>query len=130
MGVFNRVHSMSNGGLFEEADLDGIFGIAGNVLNEGNTGSTVLDDLLLGNGMRNLFGLCFGGLAGGSSAFDVGTVDPQKFVGDLIYVPFQHDGASFLYYDIDAPHKTTLGEHDLKITPTDYGQGRTIIVDS
>eukprot|EP01048_Picozoa_sp_COSAG05_P000820 COSAG05_NODE_25_length_31349_cov_4.978560_15_plen_385_part_00 len=123
---------MSNGGLFEESDLDGIFGVAGTVLNEGNMDSTVLDDILLGNGLKNVFGLCLGGLSGRNSAWDVGTIDATKFVGELQRVPFKHDQSdgSFLYYDIDAPGRTTVGSRALSITADDYGKDRMIIVDS
>ena len=113
-GHFDKVHGMDAGGLFEIAAIDGIFGIGGVLLNDGRV--PVLDQILGKNGLHSVFGMCLGGFAGGVSALDVGTVDTNKFKGNLMYVPFVHGAgahagagaSSFDYYSIGAPSRTDI----------------------
>ena len=140
MGVFDKVHMTKDHDMFEEPDLDGIFGVAGGALNDGRV--PVLDEILAANNMNNVFGLCLGGVSGTTSSWDVGAVDPAKYVGDLMKVPFKHGAESglgdltgsavsdFAYYSIDAPHKTTLGGKLLDVDPGDYAKDRTVMIDS
>jgi len=140
MGVFDKVHMTKDHDMFEEPDLDGIFGVAGGALNDGRV--PVLDKILSANGMDNIFGLCLGGISGTTSSWDVGAVDPEKYVGSLMKVPFKHGAESglgaltgsgisdFAYYSIDAPHKTSLGGKLLDVDPGDYAKDRTVMIDS
>jgi hypothetical protein len=140
MGVFDKVHMTKDHDMFEEPDLDGIFGVAGGALNDGRV--PVLDQILAENGMDNIFGLCLGGIAGATSSWDVGDTDPEKYIGELMKVPFLHGADSglgaltgsgisdFAYYSIAAPHKTTLGGKVLDVQPLDYAKDETVMVDS
>ena len=140
MGVFDKVHMTASGDMFEEPDLDGIFGVAGGVLNDGRV--PVLDEILEKNGMDNVFALCLGGVSGTTSAWDVGSVDPAKHTGTLQRVHFQHGAeagfgsftgsriSDFAYYNIAAPTKTTVGGRSLGLSPEDYSKGQTITIDS
>ena len=140
MGVFDKVHMTKDHDMFEEPDLDGIFGVAGGALNDGRV--PVLDQILESNNMQNIFGLCLGGVSGTTSSWDVGAVDPEKYTGTLMKVPFKHGVESglgaltdsgisdFMYYSIDAPHKTTLGGVTLDVEPADYAKDRTVMIDS
>ena len=138
-GQFDKVHGMDQGGLFEIAAIDGIFGVGGSMLNSGRV--PVLDQIIAANKIPNVFGLCLGGFAGAPSALDVGTVDTQKFQGDLMYVPFVHgpnlkEGAKdgdFDYYNIAAPHRTDIGGADLKLPASDYAPSNDVplvVIDS
>ena len=128
-GTFDRVHNMDSGGPFEDSSIDGIFGIAGDAINDGRT--PVLDTVLAKAGMDNIFGLCLEGREGQKSSWDVGALDPSKYIGEMQYVPFVHgedgpDGPDFSYYSIEAPFRTQVGERTLSsVSQTDYDPDRT-----
>ena len=121
-GTFDMVHNMDSGGPFEEAAIDGIFGIAGDAINDGRT--PVLDEVLAAAGMDNIFALCLEGRQGQKSAWDIGALDPSKYVGEMQYVPFVHGengpGADFSFYAIAAPFRTQVGDKTLTSVPTPY----------
>ena len=140
MGVFKKVRMTKDHDMFEEPDLDGIFGVAGGTLNDGRV--PVLDQILEPNGIDNVFAICLGDVSGTTSSWDVGDVDPEKYTGTLQNVTFKHGADSglgaltgscisdFAYYSIDAPHKTTLGGKLLDVQLMDYANEQTVMIDS
>jgi hypothetical protein len=131
LGVFNRAKPMHDGGLFEAPDLDGIMGVAGGDLNSMYGREPVLDTILTSNNLSNIFGLCLGGMAGGQSRMDLGSVDPEKFVGELIHVEFEHrpDGG-FAYYKMAAPHRTSVGTETLAAEAAAFNTDGGVTIDS
>ena len=139
-GLFTESHGMESGGPFEADSIDGIFGVAGPQI-KSTIGNPVLDQILSDNNLPSLFGLCLGGLSGVSrSAMDLGEVDPDKYLGTLMNVEFNHnsDPGAYGFYEIAAPFRTEavsfdiLGEPtrtDLRLAPSSYAAG-SVTIDS
>lgn len=127
-GVFDKVHDMDSGGPFETSEMDGIFGIAGGVINDGRM--PALDEVLAANGVENVFALCLQGHADTASSWDIGQLDHSKYIGEMKYIGFVHTkgepGTDFEYYSIPAPHRTQVGSRTLSDVMQDsYDPDRT-----
>eukprot|EP01047_Picozoa_sp_COSAG01_P068072 COSAG01_NODE_9755_length_2352_cov_2.110519_1_plen_585_part_10 len=137
LGSFDLSRDMDGGGTFEPQAIDGIWGIGGAKLADGDGIRPALDVILESNQLNNVFALCLGGHSDNPSTWDIGEIDTTKHIGEIVYVPFLHHGSEFDYYTVAAPSRVTIrassisaASSDLSISESDFGTKSTAIIDS